>query len=74
MVDKVDIREMTPERFFREFVLPRKPCVLSGVTSDDDFKAFTKWSNEYLRQRAGDALLKIEKRKSEKVNSTLFVM
>eukprot|EP00937_MAST-01D_sp_MAST-1D-sp2_P001318 g1318.t1 len=56
------VRDMTAEEFFRRFVAPRKPVLLEGTLPDGAWQAHRKWTNAYLAQRAGSALLQVETR------------
>lgn len=61
-IARVNIRDVTPQSFFERFVATRTPVVLEGIIQDDAFTAPGKWTNEYLKQLAGDETLAVERR------------
>lgn len=61
-LERVHIRDVTPESFFERYVATRTPVVLEGFIDDDAFTAPAKWTNEYLRAQAGDETLAVERR------------
>lgn len=61
-IARVDIRDVTPQSFFERFVATRTPVVLEGIIEDDSFTASSKWTNEHLKQLAGDETLAVERR------------
>ncbi|GLE03034.1 hypothetical protein PINS_up011913 [Pythium insidiosum] len=63
-IERIDIRELTPKAFFERYVATRTPVVLRGFIMDEAFQAPTKWTNAYLRETAGETLLKVEERGS----------
>lgn len=58
--------QISPEEFYRRFVATRTPCILTNVLELPDFKC-RDWTNEYMRDKAGDTLVRVERRSS--VNS-----
>jgi Cupin-like domain len=50
-----------PRDFFNEHVLARKPAKFSSHITDDTWKA-DKWSNDFLRERSGETILRVESR------------
>jgi len=51
--DAIDVRSELPlEQFEREYLLPRRPVILTDAVSD--WKALSKWSPEHLLERIGD--------------------
>ena len=75
-VDRVPA-DIAPEDFFNNYVAQRKPCVFTGLIQDSNFKC-RQWSNEYLIEKAGKAVIEVEQRGSssdtyglgDKVNMT----
>lgn len=61
-IERIDVGDVTPEQFFRDYVATRKPVVLSGFLTDSEFTAPAKWTNEYLDRVAGDETLAVERR------------
>lgn len=61
-VERIDVRSVTPEEFFRLHVATRKPVVLQGFLRDGAFKAPEKWTDAYLTQCAGDEQVMVERR------------
>ncbi|KAI9031480.1 cupin-like domain-containing protein [Hyaloraphidium curvatum] len=64
-LERVDLDSLTPELFFRDYVAKRKPVVLRGFLKDADFTAPSKWTNEYLAEKAGDETIAVERRESD---------
>lgn len=56
---------IAPSKFFEEYVLPRRPVKFSNLIDDDEWKG-DQWSNKVLRERSGDATLRVECRSSSK--------
>eukprot|EP01119_Soliformovum_irregulare_P021451 TRINITY_DN7143_c0_g1_i1.p1 TRINITY_DN7143_c0_g1~~TRINITY_DN7143_c0_g1_i1.p1 ORF type:complete len:197 (+),score=31.41 TRINITY_DN7143_c0_g1_i1:119-709(+) len=46
------ISDITPEDFFRNYYLPQKPVILTGMMKD--WPAREKWTNDYLKQQIGE--------------------
>lgn len=42
-MEKINISDLTAEHLFNNHVKQRKPLVISGVPTDESFKAFEKW-------------------------------
>ena len=62
-IDRVNIRDLTPESFYRDYVAKRRPCVISGCLPDSQWKVSSKWtSSSYLKEKAGDVEISVEKR------------
>lgn len=60
-MERIDINSLTPELLFETYVSQRKPLVITGVPTDDDFQAYQKWTDiEYLKRTAGEATIKVE--------------
>lgn len=54
---------VAPEAFFRDYIAARKPVIIRGHLSESEgWKGTKLWTNEYLKAKAGDAPLKVEKR------------
>ncbi|OQS06184.1 hypothetical protein THRCLA_01771 [Thraustotheca clavata] len=63
-LDVIEIKDVTPEIFFNNYIACRRPVVLRGFLQDPEFVAPSKWSNDYLKATAGDAKLMVEERSS----------
>jgi hypothetical protein len=62
-IDRVQLSDMTPEKFYRDYVSKRKPCVLVGQLEDSNLNVTKKWtSSTYLKKKAGDVEVSVEKR------------
>ncbi|CAM9496749.1 unnamed protein product, partial [Scytosiphon promiscuus] len=59
-VEKVRYADLTSDGFFKDFVAPRKPVVIDGHLAEAEGWRGDKWKNEYLRDKAGDANVKVE--------------
>ena len=63
-VDEVYADSMiSPKDFVEKYVLPRKPLVLRNVAKL--WPAFSKWSEEYLKETYPDVELRLEKKKEK---------
>jgi len=51
------VERPTPVQFLRDFVLPNKPCVVTGLM--DDWPAMRRWNDDYMRERLGDKQVSI---------------
>jgi jumonji domain-containing protein 7 len=51
------VEKPTPAQFLRDFVLPNKPCVITGLM--DDWPAMQKWSEDYMCACLGDTKVSI---------------
>ena len=62
-IDRIGLSDVTPERFFQEYIRPRKPVVLLQSTSKEEevewLRGFRRWTNDYLRSRAGAASVQV---------------
>ncbi|KAJ3114122.1 DnaJ sub C member 7 [Phlyctochytrium bullatum] len=59
--DKVPAN-IDPKVFFKKYVATRTPCIIEGELVDKDWKA-SRWLNfDYLKKRAGDAIVEVEGR------------
>ena len=63
-LDHVRLGDLTPGQFFERHVAQRKPVVLTGGLPDARWHL---WTDDYLRARAGDALVRVEARASTAV-------
>ncbi|KAF0697506.1 Aste57867_11816 [Aphanomyces stellatus] len=63
-LEKVDIKDLTPEGFYAKYVKTRRPVVIKGFVQDASFLAPTKWTNAYLKKTAGSEKLMVEERTS----------
>ncbi|CAM9310796.1 unnamed protein product [Ectocarpus sp. 6 AP-2014] len=61
-VGTVRYSDLSPEVFFDEFVAPRKPVLMDGCLTEKEGWRGNNWTNEYLREKAGDAEVKVEYR------------
>ena len=58
----VPAKDLSAERFFAEYVSPRRPVVLDGAPSDEAWQASkAKWGLGYLKERAGGMPVKVER-------------
>ncbi|KAJ1492710.1 cupin-like domain-containing protein [Baffinella frigidus] len=62
-VPRVAVADISPKDFFKRFVAPRRPCILTGQLEGSNFAA---WSNAYLKKKAGDSFVDVEHRESAK--------
>ena len=54
-IDSVNIADLTPQAFYRDYVAKRKPCLIIGCLPDDQWKVSQKWTSfSYLKEKAGD--------------------
>ena len=58
-VDVVEINSITAKAFFDAYVVPRKPCIITGQLPQS---AFSTWTLEHLRAQAGNTLVEVEHR------------
>ncbi|KAH0476635.1 MAG: hypothetical protein KVP17_004158, partial [Porospora cf. gigantea B] len=68
-VSVVEDPETSAADFYRDFVLPRRPCILRGPLKgtdkafiDNSFTAIQDWTNSYLRRMAGSCEVFVERR------------
>lgn len=54
---------ISPVDFFQQFILPRNPVKFSSLINDKLWNG-TNWSNQLLREKSGDAVLRVESRSS----------
>ena len=62
-VERVSAADLTPRAFFERYVSQRRPVVLTGGLGDAGWRVGA-WSDDYLRSRCGDALVRVEARPS----------
>lgn len=43
--------DLTPDGFFKDYVVPRRPVVMDGCLSEGEGWGGGKWTNEYLRKK-----------------------
>ena len=55
----------SPQEFFTSYILPRRPCIVTGRLTDDAW-AGDNWSNSYLSKIAGDKIVRVERRREKK--------
>ena len=66
-IDRVNIEDLTPESFYLKYVAKRRPCVIIGCLPDSQWKVSSKWtSSSYLKEKAGDVEISVEKRTDAK--------
>ena len=66
-IDSVNIADLTPQAFYRDYVAKRKPCLIIGCLPDDQWKVSQKWTSfSYLKEKAGDVEIAVEKRSGTK--------
>lgn len=71
--------DATAQRLWQEAVAARKPAIIEGHLQDSSWHASPKWTNAYLKSRAGTAKVLVERRtgategfgKGRKVHMTL---
>lgn len=63
IITTISINNLTPAKFFKEYIANRRPVVITGIP--DDLKILSKWTNEYLLQRAEEEKVQVEKRGSK---------
>jgi len=61
VTERVPVSEITPEQFFSDYVRYRKPVAIAGHLKDYEW-AGHRWTNAYLRAKAGKAKVLVEKR------------
>lgn len=62
IITAIKIDGLTPEQFFTNYIRVRRPVVLQGTLPELDH--FHKWTNDYLREKAGHHTVMVEKRAS----------
>jgi len=63
-VERVEAHSLSPLAFFERFVARRRPVLLVGGLYDASYAAPCLWTDSYLRQRAGNATVRVERRPS----------
>lgn len=53
---------ISPENFFSSYVMKRAPVKFNTLIMDESWKG-DKWTNKILREKSGDAILRVERRK-----------
>lgn len=62
-----DLQEMpSPEEFWTKYVLPSKAVVLRGAAKHG--KAFTQWTDDYLKKKFSDLEVRLEGKKEKSSN------
>lgn len=59
-VDRID-HSTDPRTFFRDYVSQRKPVLIDDHLSDPEWKG-QLWTNDYLGSKAGDSIVKVERK------------
>ncbi|CAM9576855.1 unnamed protein product, partial [Sphacelaria rigidula] len=59
-VGVVRYSDLSPAVFFQDYVAPRRPVVIDGCLPESEGWLAGKWTNGYLREKAGDAEVKVE--------------
>lgn len=62
-IDHIDVSTVDPETFFKNYILKRKPCILTGDLSDPSWQKHKSWTNSYLSSVAGQSIVRVECRK-----------
>ena len=68
-VDVVDVASITPDEFFRKYVAPRTPCLLTGALPHS---ALHTWTLPRLRARAAHTTVEVEHREVRVVSMSIF--
>ncbi|KAJ3210030.1 DnaJ sub C member 7 [Dinochytrium kinnereticum] len=55
-----------PKAFFHKYVTTRTPCIFTAPLTDEEWRASKLWTPEYLKKRAGDAVVEVETRSNSK--------
>ena len=53
-----------PKQFFKEFVKTRRPCIIKGGLTDNNWKG-SEWNNAHLDAVAGASDVRLERRRAE---------
>jgi Cupin-like domain len=63
-LERVSAASISPDDFFHRFVVARKPCIVYGELTDSEWKnTLSNWrDNDYLKKRAGDVTVMVEKK------------
>ena len=56
--------DISPEDFFKNYVSKRRPVIIEGHLTDPEWQGH-KWTNEYLKERAGSAKVIAEQRSQD---------
>ncbi|KAL7510345.1 hypothetical protein ACHAXN_012027 [Cyclotella atomus] len=57
----IQVTNLSPRQFYETYIQPRRPVVIQGIPSD--LSQLQSWTDtEYLRQKAGDETVMIERR------------
>ena len=54
--------DTTPEKFFNDYVMKRRPAVFSGSLTDEQWKGRSQWTLPYLFRKAGATTVTVEDR------------
>ena len=66
-IDRVNIADLSPQTFYRDYVSKRKPCLIIGGLPDDQWRVSQDWKSfSYLNEKAGDVEISVEKRSGPK--------
>ena len=64
-IDRVNVADLTPQIFYRDYVAKRKPCLILGCLPDGQWRVTQKWNSfSYLKEKAGGVEISVEKRTS----------
>mmetsp|Transcript_19959 Transcript_19959/g.29431 ORF Transcript_19959/g.29431 Transcript_19959/m.29431 type:complete len:531 (+) Transcript_19959:429-2021(+) len=58
----ITTNNLTPEKFFSDYIALRRPVVIQGIP--EDLLQLQKWTDEYIRGKAGEEQIMVEKRDS----------
>jgi len=62
-VDELAVEELTPSRFFREYLSQNKPLLIKGGAKG--WAAVTRWTDAYLNETVGEEHVKAERSKTK---------
>lgn len=62
-IDRIPLSDLTPESFYEQYISQRKPCVVIGTL--DGWKVPQQWTSTYLKSKAGNVQVTVEKRESD---------
>lgn len=64
-IDKLSTKKVTPKDFFEQYIKLRKPVMFINQLNDLNWNVSrNKWNNDYLREKCGDSIVKVEYRNS----------
>lgn len=63
-IQTISTEGLNGQSFFSKYIASRQPVKFNDHFNDGDLWQFGKWTNEYLKKKAGDSRVKIEFRDS----------